>query len=296
MSYFVLMNGDSTLSTSLQTWLVWFTCLPEPIILVKDEAKMLKNATWMDIQHRAYYLVLKIAGLSFLVSLLLHVQRQQQQGHHHNVVVVVEVVYYNSFLQHRLLGLARVWFLYCWLALRLDASALIIMLFTGFKPHAGFCNPLLASRSMGECWSRRWNLPVARLLQRGIYKPVRLNLGWSRSASVLATFLASGLLHEYTFVVHNGHDHYQLGSASVFFVLMGSVLLVEHAVLSWTAGGRFERIVQRVPSPIIATIVTMLAAIPFEALFLQSWLDAGALEAVSELVPHVEAPGFWIFP
>jgi alginate O-acetyltransferase complex protein AlgI len=52
----------------------------------------------------------------------------------------------------------------------------------------------LAARSLGDFWSRRWNLAFSEMTALGIYRPLSARLG-RRAATVLA-FLASGLLHE----------------------------------------------------------------------------------------------------
>jgi len=52
----------------------------------------------------------------------------------------------------------------------------------------------LAARSLGDFWSRRWNLAFSEMTALGIYRPLSGRLG--RRAATVAAFLASGLLHE----------------------------------------------------------------------------------------------------
>merc|ERR1712165_493781 len=57
-------------------------------------------------------------------------------------------------------------------------------------------NPLLKASSPSNFWSGRWNLVVHGALKRGVFKPV-YNLSSSKLIAILATFLASGLFHEF---------------------------------------------------------------------------------------------------
>jgi hypothetical protein len=52
----------------------------------------------------------------------------------------------------------------------------------------------LAARSLGDFWSRRWNLAFSEMTALGVYRPLSGNIG--RKAATVAAFLASGLLHE----------------------------------------------------------------------------------------------------
>lgn len=52
----------------------------------------------------------------------------------------------------------------------------------------------LAARSLGDFWSRRWNLAFSEMTAFAIYRPLSSACG--RTAGLVAAFLASGLLHE----------------------------------------------------------------------------------------------------
>ena len=56
-------------------------------------------------------------------------------------------------------------------------------------------NPLFKSQSPLDFWSKRWNLLVHRVLKGGVYKPVRKHS--SAIMAILASFIASGLFHEW---------------------------------------------------------------------------------------------------
>ncbi|PYQ41392.1 MAG: hypothetical protein DMF77_15885 [Acidobacteria bacterium] len=50
------------------------------------------------------------------------------------------------------------------------------------------------AESLGEFWSRRWNLAFSEMTSVAVYRPLAVHLG--RRAALLAAFLFSGLLHE----------------------------------------------------------------------------------------------------
>jgi alginate O-acetyltransferase complex protein AlgI len=50
------------------------------------------------------------------------------------------------------------------------------------------------AESLGEFWSRRWNLAFSEMTSLAVYRPLALRVG--RRAALGAAFLFSGLLHE----------------------------------------------------------------------------------------------------
>lgn len=60
--------------------------------------------------------------------------------------------------------------------------------------------PLICSTSPSDFWGRRWNNLIHDSLKQGVYKPVRW-YGKSRTVAFLAAFFASGLIHEYVWVL-----------------------------------------------------------------------------------------------
>lgn len=59
-------------------------------------------------------------------------------------------------------------------------------------------NPLMKATSPSNFWSGRWNVLIHGALKRGVFKPVYSVS--TKFIAVLATFLASGLFHEYILV------------------------------------------------------------------------------------------------
>ena len=104
----------------------------------------------------------------------------------------------------------------------------------------------------------------------------------------MLTFLAPGLLHEYNFSVHN-HVGYRPGHATLFFVLMGMLMLVEAAVAEWLwarCSPRVQAALAATPSVIIAFSLQLLVLPVFAPLFFRSWSESGLLDSLKELLPH----------
>lgn len=147
----------------------------------------------------------------------------------------------------------------------------------------GFFNPLLTSRSMREGWGQKWNLSVQILLKRNVYIPCR-KVGIGREMSTVLTFMASGFLHEYTFSIHNTVA-YRMGEATIFFTMMGIIILVEGAIAS-AIPNQVQEIFEKVPSSVLSTTMVLMVAFAVP-LFIRSWLESGIIEATSEMFPHV---------
>jgi Membrane bound O-acyl transferase family len=113
-------------------------------------------------------------------------------------------------------GLGTTLFLLAHLTWRLTASAVLatvlllpalsfLLHFGAFGVLAGFwraagadVGPLFRapwrSASLGEFWSRRWNLAFSEMTSLAVYRPLADRVG--RRAALVAAFLFSGLLHE----------------------------------------------------------------------------------------------------
>ena len=80
----------------------------------------------------------------------------------------------------------------------------------------------LASRTLAEFWSRRWNLAFSEMISLTVDRPLRPRLG--RDGARLAAFLASGILHEIaiSLPVHAGY-----GLPTLYFALQGLFVATE---------------------------------------------------------------------
>jgi len=180
--------------------------------------------------------------------------------------------------------MAHLWSLYLFLVLLADTGRLLTML-QGVSPEEAFLSPLLSSRSFKEAWGERWNLLVHSYLKSIVYKPLRRR-GASATAATLASFVASGLLHEYMFALHNARA-YSFGPVSLFFILMGMIMLGEQQLAPRVVPASLARLWAKLPTPIVATTLAALSCIPFERLYMRSWRESGMLPSMGQLVPLV---------
>ncbi len=90
----------------------------------------------------------------------------------------------------------------------------------GLRSEAVFRSPWLLS-DLADFWGRRWNRIVGKTLAREVHDPLRPRVG--RGVAVLATFLASGLLHEASIAAPASGPY---GRYVAFFLAHGAAMLV----------------------------------------------------------------------
>jgi alginate O-acetyltransferase complex protein AlgI len=118
----------------------------------------------------------------------------------------------------------------------------------------------LRSRSLGEFWGKRWNLPFTEMIQRGVYRPLSTVIG--RTNAALAGFLCSGLLHECA-ISHPVQRGY--GLPLLYFGIHGALVLVERR----TGLQAFLH-----PRPVLARVWTLgWLVLPMPLLFHPSFLE-----------------------
>jgi len=185
----------------------------------------------------------------------------------------------------------------------LQAASVYLMLYTSFTGQrlligmGGFDsaelmrNPLLRSTSVRDFWGRRWNLLIHSLMKRIFFKPLASGSRAKRHAGALAAFAASGLFHEYMWLVLSWEslgDSYWPGGPSLFF-LVQFLLAACEASLEQTALGRM---LAAMPSP-VQTLCTTLAILPFGPAFLSGlrgmFLDNVAVLPTIGSAPHPRA-------
>lgn len=92
------------------------------------------------------------------------------------------------------------------------------------------CRPLfrqpLRSTSLGEFWSRRWNLAFAEMAAVAVARPLRPHVG--KGPALFAAFVFSGLLHEIaiSLPVHAGY-----GLPMAYFILQGLAVAFEKRIV-----------------------------------------------------------------
>ena len=93
----------------------------------------------------------------------------------------------------------------------------------GLPTYSLFPAPLI-SRSLGEFWGKRWNLPFTEMIQRGVYRPLSRKVG--RNCAATVGFLCSGLLHECA-ISHPVQQGY--GLPLLYFLIHGVLVVIERS-------------------------------------------------------------------
>ena len=183
---------------------------------------------------------------------------------------------------------------------------LLYNLVYGVETYEMVRNPMLLSRSPSEFWGRRWNLVIHNGLKNGVYKPTRHQTS-SKLCAVAATFVVSGILHEYVnFVMFQGYNNNNYdddddntnvgattnnssiidGSASsyqlrwkqmIFFGWNGVLVGLEYLIGHWS----FFRWLSRVLPPVAVTALVLCSALPLAHLFTGDWIKRGYFDAIA---------------
>ena len=146
----------------------------------------------------------------------------------------------------------------------------------GYETYEVVRNPMLKSTSPSEFWGRRWNMHVHNGLKNGVYKPVRRQFS-SRSLAVVATFLVSGVIHEYVnIVLFSDKDVQFKWKQMIFFGWNGVLILLEYLVGHWNV---FRWLSKNIPQLFITALV-ILSALPLAHLFTGDWIKGGYFDDV----------------
>jgi hypothetical protein len=158
----------------------------------------------------------------------------------------------------------------------------------GFQTEDVVNNPMFGSTSPSDFWGNRWNKLIHRGLKQGVYKPVRAETG-SRNLATMATFLASGLAHEYTWAVMfypSSHEQEKcmapFGKTLLFFGWNGILLILEH----WLGRNRWNAIVKPMPRILVSLLVVM-TALPVGHLFTGDFRFGGYFDSLVTAWPMV---------
>jgi hypothetical protein len=247
----------------LQTWLLWYVSLPEPLF-IKGKLAPIQDG---ELREQIWIFLQRLMALSVVLTIL----------------TIDENLFGPSVAMIMLNSMVYLWLIYTFASMCMEVGVLLLML-QGYKAEGTFDNPLLGSRSYKECWGTRWNKPVHLFLKRTVYVPAR-KYGIGPFPAALLVFGASGLVHEYSFFIHN-NSAYEPGHAMAFFLYVGMLMVVEETVLLYSkAYGRFKEKI----STIFLSVMLQIPMLPvFSRLFVKSWLDSGMLESVRLLIPHLQ--------
>ena len=104
------------------------------------------------------------------------------------------------------------------------------------------------------------------LLKRGVFKPVYYHSS-SKATAVVATFLVSGIIHEWSIHVMAFGAAYNptFGKITGFFLWNGILVLLEHLIGGWRIFGMIKRVF---PKPLI-TCMLVLCVLPIGTFLFQ---------------------------
>ena len=308
----------------LPTWLHWFLMTPEPTFAKGKTSKVQRTEVILKLRDVCF----KIIALFILLTVLMqhpppyyHVMRTTTTKRflssplHDDDAAAADgnsdagiFEWWQFLVSTHVNGFIHLWLLYAYFSFCLDVSTLLnCILSGGVRMEPGFCNPLLGSRSFKETWGTRWNRPVNLLLKRTIYIPARQSVGCCQNPNVAAviTFVASGLLHEYNFSIHNHHSlslssssiggggggggggGYRPGEVTLFFLGMGILMIGESWVWNRCFPHRLQIVIEQLPSIATASILTFMVSGLAERYFLRGWFQSGFVEAVAQLMPYL---------
>ena len=160
---------------------------------------------------------------------------------------------------------------------------------TGLNTVALNDHPLSKSQSPSEFWNKRWNVVVSHGLKRAVFVPLKKN-GFSKPFAALATFVASGLMHEYILFLISYSEFKEMGHISfsgthlAFFAWNGVVSVLEHFFKDHTI---IRWISKTFPKP-IKTALVILTVLPLAHLFTQIYADSGFYTAFGLGFPRIE--------
>jgi len=135
-------------------------------------------------------------------------------------------------------------------------------------------NPMFTSKSPSDFWGRKWNTHIHSALKGSIFKPARMH--FPKAVAVSATFVASGLLHEYVIWILYRDATFtpSYGKNMIFFGWNGVLILLESIIGRFTIFKYFKWMGKRLPGPLISVLV-VLTALPLAHLFLSDWIAIG---------------------
>ncbi|KAI4968199.1 hypothetical protein ZWY2020_005311 [Hordeum vulgare] len=160
---------------------------------------------------------------------------------------------------------------YCFLDLLLPCIAAAAGAL-GMETEPQFDRPYLAS-SLRDFWGRRWNLMVSAIFRPSVYDPVRARAGVA--AGVLASFAASGVMHE-AMVCYLSLRWPPGGGMAAFFALHGACCVAE----GWCARRWAAR--RRPPRAVATALVGLFVAGTSFWLFFPALLKDGVEERFLE--------------
>ncbi|XP_055816179.1 acyl-CoA--sterol O-acyltransferase 1-like [Solanum dulcamara] len=158
------------------------------------------------------------------------------------LAILVRVYSYKDNLHPKIILFLYCLHIYITLEIILNLVRAVVRRVSRVDLNPPFDEPYMAS-SLQDFWGKRWNLMVTNMLRLTVYDPIRLIVAdripsmWAPIPAVLATFFASGLVHELFFYYIIGRLK-PSGEAMMFFLIHGVALSLE-IVIKKIFNGKF---------------------------------------------------------
>ena len=267
--------GFAPPNVGLKTYVLYFSCLFG--MEIDETTRKPKRATWAFLRQRVTTLARDFVIVPFIVCIL-----RSREYEFFALPTNVDVDSMDHSLgemfswQHLCNNFFVALLLSCALSQSTIGVSLLYNLMYGVQTYEVVLNPMLKSKSVTDFWGRRWNMLVHRGLKNGVYKPTRKTTD-SRMGAVLATFVASGILHEYVnYALFE--DAYRTGEwkQMLFFGWNGVLLLLEYTIGHWSI---FRKLSNKLP-PFLVTALVLCLALPLAHLFTGPYIKNGWFESV----------------
>lgn len=179
-----------------------------------------------------------------------------------------------------------------------SGAAMVVTLMFGKKTKIVTQNAMFKSTSVSDFWGRRWNQLVHGALKRGVFKPLVLK-GYSKALAASATFLMSGLMHEYILLVICCSDKFYLqqdantidpicisflGFNAAFFVYNGVLIVIEYAFIGTFLHQHIAAL--HLPAPLL-TCMVILTALPVAHWFTDAYVDCNIYDSLKVGCPLI---------
>lgn len=272
------LNGTAQLTTFFRCSEAMFGFLPEHVdesltnlIIYNSVAVEITfnksgpvKTTWATVSHNVLNLIKYIFILGIYSSILLAYDYQpNSEG-----ATLLDVSLLHGFTHHQLINNMLYAVMFQIVLTTFGHGIEFLTSLCGLQQIPLMLNPIFESSSPSDFWGRRWNLVVHGLLKRGVYKPIRTK--YSRLAASTATFVTSGLFHEWllSIVFYPGTEELigacmaptcyvpGYGRNTLFFIWNAILIGLEYAI-----GGAavFQGMKKHLPLTLVSLLVSLTA-------------------------------------
>jgi len=284
-------SSSPAVEASISTYMTYYSMLVPCVWDTKTNNR--KRVEVVEVLSDSFWLFLNFIVYSLLLSFMIH---------HDFKPFTNDVVNYGKFNitldhftpQHLANGylMSVVVFLHLAFGFGLNALATKAQGYAAINP---FHNPLFASRTPTEFWTRRWNTTIHYSLKYGVFLPVQKFA--NPKIAVLVTFIVSGLYHDYCWAIHFYHQaHYYddngcndchvpiFGRLTAFFLFTGLVMLLERPVSKLPF---VQFLSQNLPIFVTSTLLVLIH-VPFGHFYYGDWVEAGFFTDATLLFWHIK--------